>query len=108
MLILVVFTASTGKAIAISEFWPIRQVLSPLLLIQCAVLCCVQEGSVTLLRFSASENALAVCCGKDHVSLWELNLTEQGISKVRDILAYGLTDQLLAACVCSVYMCVLC
>ena len=45
---------------------------------------CVQEGDVTLLRFSPAESALAVCSGGGHVSLWELNnLAEQGVAKVR-------------------------
>ena len=40
---------------------------------------------MTLIRFSPSETGLAVCCGGSTVSLWELNLTEQGISKVTTV-----------------------
>ena len=55
------------------------------------MVCCVskvtrdvllQEGGVTLLRFSPAESALAVCSGGGHVSLWELNLADQGMAKV--------------------------
>ena len=42
----------------------------------------LQEGSVSLLKISPSESSLAVCNGGGHVSLWELNLPHQGISRV--------------------------
>ncbi len=52
--------------------------------ISCSFLPCVllQEGGVTQLRFSPAETALAVCSGGGHVSLWELNLADQGMAKV--------------------------
>ena len=43
----------------------------------------MQEGNVSLLRFSTDELMLAVVCGGGHVGFWELNLQEQGVSKVR-------------------------
>ena len=46
----------------------------------------VQEGSVSLLRFSTDELTLAVVCGGGHVGFWELNLQEQGVSKVMPLV----------------------
>ena len=37
---------------------------------------------MSLLRFSTDELTLAVVCGGGHVGFWELNLQEQGVSKV--------------------------
>ena len=42
-----------------------------------------QEGSVSQLRFAPGGNVLAAVCGSGHVAFWELNLQEQGVSKVR-------------------------
>ncbi len=41
-----------------------------------------QEGSVSIIRFSPDGDYLAVCSGGGNVGLWELNLHDQGISKV--------------------------
>ena len=41
-----------------------------------------QEGGISLLKFSPGGTHLAVVSGQGHLSLWELNLTGQGISKV--------------------------
>ena len=41
---------------------------------------------MSLLRFSpSSENVLAAITGGSYVALWELNLHEQGVSKVREL-----------------------
>ncbi len=42
----------------------------------------MQEGSVSMIRFSPTGDYLAVCSGGGYLGLWELNLQEQGISKV--------------------------
>ena len=44
-----------------------------------------QEGSVSHVSFSPTENCLAVCSGGGYVGLWELNLQEQGVSKVSEM-----------------------
>ena len=43
---------------------------------------CLQEGGVSAVKFSPGGGNMAVVCGRGHVSLWELNLAGQGISKV--------------------------
>lgn len=61
----------------------------------------IQEGGVSLLRFSPAESALAVCSGGDHVILWDLNLAEQGMAKVG--LPWSLDGHIMVtylACAC--------
>ena len=41
---------------------------------------------MSLLRFSTDELTLAVVCGGGHVGFWELNLQEQGVSKVKSLV----------------------
>lgn len=45
-------------------------------------MCQVQEGAVSVVRFSPDEQLLAVVAGGGYLVIWELKLSDSGVCKV--------------------------